>query len=227
MHKLSIYIKQNVPEPEGEVKKDKWYTERSIVSLLMKQTLTEESVYQTLVNNGWEPTEKNPYVTYQKVLKAVPKVSPEAEFDLLVELGTLKRRNFETLHKLIVRIQFVRKRLMKLGNTMDERNYVMFTMNAVKDVYPTEYMFWMRDFSNNSMKWNRLMEELSTISNKEKHSVSMTALNTPKSTSATASQATSRNNNKSECPHPGCEKKIYSNMNHYEYRRHYPGNCCW
>ncbi len=141
MYKLSIYIKQNILELKGEVKKDKQYIERSIISLLIKQTLTEESVYQILVNNGQELIEKNPYVTYQKVLKVVLKVLLEVEFDLLIELKTLKRYNFKMLYKLIVRIQFVRKRFIEFGNTIDKRNYVMFIINIVKDMYFIKYMF--------------------------------------------------------------------------------------
>ncbi len=92
VHKLSTYIEADVPKPEIEGEKKKWRTERNIVSLLIKQTLTDDSVYQTLMNNGWDPSEKNPYITYSKVLRAVPKISPEAEFDLYAELATMKRQ---------------------------------------------------------------------------------------------------------------------------------------
>jgi hypothetical protein len=75
---LCQYIDAVIPEPQGEDQKRQWEDDRAIANLLITASLTHDTTWQTLINNGWNPEEEDPRATYETVLRAILMVSEPA-----------------------------------------------------------------------------------------------------------------------------------------------------
>ena len=74
VHHLCQYIDATIPEPQDEDQQLQWETDRATVNLIMTASLTQDTTWQALINNGWDSEEEDPRVTYETVLRAIPMV---------------------------------------------------------------------------------------------------------------------------------------------------------
>ena len=110
---LDKYIMRSVKEPaiagivptdEEEKKIKTWKRERGTVALLIGNSLLNTKVDHTLRMNGWKSKEKDPFVTYTLVKKALTKTTCESIADILSEYTDLKRKNFDSLGSYLRRL---------------------------------------------------------------------------------------------------------------------------
>jgi hypothetical protein len=89
---LCQYIDAVIPEPHGEDQKCQWEDDRAIANLLITASLTHDTTWQTLINNGWNPEEEDPRATYETVLRAIPMVSEPLSAPLLHPRSGIRKR---------------------------------------------------------------------------------------------------------------------------------------
>ena len=170
--KLTHYVLTDVPKPKAQVEMEQWEHNRAVICHSMLLSLLEEPVYSILINNGWDPDDENPFAWFRKVLATFQReeIPIEAVWNLQFDLMGLDRDDFDDLHELIGRVQYLRRKLedMAPGETSEPFLLSMVT-DAMQMVYPNEYRSWDRDIQSGQLDWNRLMCELTDIAEREKH----------------------------------------------------------
>jgi hypothetical protein len=92
-------------------------------------------------------------VTYILVKSAVTKTTPENTGDLVQEYVLLNRKSFDSLYNYQKRLQYLRKRVVDLnkGLPATSKLYIWIALNGLKEVYPNEYRFWVRDIGKDKL----------------------------------------------------------------------------
>lgn len=176
VHRLCQYIDTVIPEPQGEDQQLQWESDRATINLIMAASLTHSTTHQTLINNGWNPEEEDPKVTYETILRAIPKVSEDAIGALMTEFGRIQRDQFDSFEAFVTRIQYLRRRLKELDCEVGDKPALWIAIGAIKDSYKEHYMFFVRDMSNKVMTWEKLMTEYSAIAAKERMEFGMASV---------------------------------------------------
>lgn len=233
-------IMQPTPE-EARAEKD-FRRDRAKVGLLLCNTLLDPHIDQLLEANGWDRNEKDPYVTYTLVKVAVTKTTPENTGDLVQEYVSLNRKNFDSLHNYQKRLQALRKRVVDLNKGLPANSeiHLWLALNGLKDVYPNEHRFWVRDMGKEELKWDALMSQLAGMANKETQKKAMVNLQgkAKSSDNGNSAPAAPSNNNNSNpgkknqergtCPE--CNSSISKGWKHHTpCGKHNPENAsfCW
>jgi hypothetical protein len=155
---LTKYIERDVgpplindpenPTPEEYAALDIYDLEMDQVGLWLANSLTDPTIDQTLINNGWDRNEANPYKTYELVKKVINRVLVDMTGQFIKEFTTLKRKNFATLRDYQTRLQLLKGKIESLRELEIPPHlpfFVWIALNGLKDAYPTEHRFWVRD----------------------------------------------------------------------------------
>lgn len=169
---------------------------RAKVGLLLCNILLDPHIDQLLEANRWDRNKRDPYVTYTLVKAAVSKTTPENTGDLVQGYVSLNRKSFDSLHNYQKRLQHLRKRVVDLnkGLPADSELHLWMALNGLKDIYPNEHRFWVRDIGKEELKWDDLMQQLAGIANKEAQKKAMVNLQTRGKPSDNGNKATNSNN---------------------------------
>ncbi|KAK8007216.1 mRNA cap guanine-N7 methyltransferase [Apiospora arundinis] len=176
LHRRLKYIKEQVPEPEDKDSKEweEWDRERTMVRIMLNGTIVK--VIPLLELHGWNRNEQNPKVTYDIIHQAIGKISDDALPDLMRQYSTISRTNFDSYSRFVTKLQELRTKLSALGADMTEKAHMSIALNGIRDTYPDDYRFWVRDLEKGYLKLDGLMMELSNKAAKELSNGSFTQL---------------------------------------------------
>ena len=109
----------------------------------MGNSLLNTKVNHTLRMNRWKSKEKDPFVTYTLVKKALTKTTYKSIANALSEYTDLKRKNFDSLGSYLRRLQALKERIVKhtKGIPDDSDLHLLIALKGLKEVYPQEYRF--------------------------------------------------------------------------------------
>ena len=177
--------------PTAEEKEDMkiFKRERGQVGLLLGNSLLDPSIDQMLISNGWDRMEKDPFTTYKLVKQCITRTTSESVIDFFQEYVTLNRKNFDSLPNYLRRLQMLKKRLtdMKEGLPESHKSHLWILLGGLRDTYPNEYRFWLRDMDDGKLKWDTMMQQLGAMANKEANHKSL--VNIPKNNNNTTSNS--------------------------------------
>ncbi|KAK4205919.1 hypothetical protein QBC37DRAFT_435753 [Rhypophila decipiens] len=156
---LCKYIEKSIPEPAEEVAKDKWRKERAAVRQTIREKV-DQQVINLLRNDGWDYNEKDPYVTYTKILKLLPEVSDTRLISYVLDFLYKKREDFNTLQGYLEHMIQLRDRLKSLKVDLPEKIECILLIKAVENILPVEVKLWKQQVRAKEMTWSFLMNKL-------------------------------------------------------------------
>ena len=170
------YLKDTVPEPVDKESEEwtQWHRERTMVRIMLNGTIVK--VIPILELHGWTRNEKDPKATYEIIHRAIGKVSDDALPDLMRQYSTISRTDFDSYKRFVTKLQELRTKLAGLGVTMSEKAHMLVALNGIRDTYPDDFRFWVRDLEKGDLKLDNLMMELSNKAAKELSNGSFTQL---------------------------------------------------
>ncbi|KAK4205965.1 hypothetical protein QBC37DRAFT_381552, partial [Rhypophila decipiens] len=186
------YIEKSVPEPAGEDAKAKWRKERAAVRQTIREKV-DQQVINLLRNNGWDYDEKDPFITYSKILKLIPEVSDSRLVSYVLEFLYKKREDYNTLQAYLEHMIQTRERLKSLKIDFSEKVECILLIKAVENVLPNEVKLWKQEIGKEEMTWSFLMNKLMQEARDEQYRVTNRTLairNQPDKPSATQTPAT-------------------------------------
>lgn len=167
LHGRLKFLKQIVLEPIDKDSQEwqQWHKDRTMVRIMLNGTIVK--IIPTLELHGWTREEKDPKVTYEIILQAIGKVSDDALPDLMKQYSTMRRTDFDSFKRFVIKLQELRTKLTTLGVTMSEKAHMLIALNGIRDTYPDDFRFWVRDLEKGDLKLENLMMELSNKAAKE------------------------------------------------------------
>lgn len=237
LHGLEQYILETVVPPTAGSEACKEHDRnRAKINLLLMGTLQHPDVFHTLINRGWKLDEKDPKVTYDTVIKEIPRMSIENKGALIREFTRIDAGQFETFDKFMVALRNCKQRIESQNIGIDKSVMVYIALLAIQPHYPAQYMMWSRDHEAGKMSWEDLMREFGSIALTQRTTTGAVGFyqgqgkpqGGAKGNNGEGNNNAKPKNKKGDCL--SCEKPIYSDMRHCKGCNHHikkKAQTCW
>lgn len=159
-HGLSDYILKDGIEKTAQLK--------AYTFILILQSITH--VRDRLATSGWDfnTNGQDPKDLYDLILRTISNTGA-AVGELIREFVRIKISNYTSLKAFQTRAQYLKRHIGEADArcAIPDHLAVWIILNALKDNYEQWHRFLLREMTDGTLTWNKLMEEMSTESANE------------------------------------------------------------
>ena len=235
---LDKYILTDVPEPEDDVAKAQWRTDRADVDRYIQMHVPGNKVWSVIRGMGWKARDVDPKRTYDFVTRFFEKGAMDANVLMAQELANIHRSSFDKMEAFQSRVNYLRDRLNATRFKMHDEAFMWFVLKGIVKEYPDMYNRMSLSLHNDTLTWDDLMAELQQLAVTEDAQPAMTSVkfekaksnnnnnNTKDDESAAEGKKKKYTREKEDCK--VCNKSVWKALTHcHSCGGHHLGTDCW
>lgn len=215
---LDKYLESNIPMPEAEAVRKKWKSDRLKIKIIIVASLQTPGVLTVLENSGWSRKEEDPKVTYDAIMKEIPRLSTDNTLSVIQSFCRIDCGKFESFTKFLDTLTDLKKKLEKQDCDMGKNTMMLIAIGAVKEHFETKAEIWLRDQTAGTLTWELLMRDFSGIAMSERTLPFSFYSNNNKPQGGDRHPTEGRKINCSTC---GGSAKIWTNQRHCKICNHH------
>jgi hypothetical protein len=148
---IEEYLTTDVQEPQNQNERRQWIRNRLKGTIIINGSLYNKAIADKLNISGFKTDEMNPKVLYNHILRVIPTTSETSARDLFMELVTMNRNKYDSLIVYQSRYVYLRDKLNNIGLHLEDRGYIILTIEGLRQSNPSWYTFWIYELEKGTL----------------------------------------------------------------------------